>query len=170
MANITNNGEVQLTELRYGDCIYRGFRLTVKRLLFGTTVMAFEYACCQAKCHSLLGGVTNVLAVCFTRSTKYFIHESIMASVNCGGRSYSLGKPLSLDYRTNIVDPILDHGCDSISGHFDGHFKDVASEYKVRPATFTKIWKQYCETDPLAPKHGGGKRIKWLVSWGFAIN
>jgi hypothetical protein len=33
---------------------------------------------------------------------------------------------------------------------------DVADKLGVTTATVSKVWEQYCMTNDLAPKHGGG--------------
>ncbi len=81
-----------------------------------------------------------------------------MLKVNNKGRFYYLGKPLSLDTRENIVDEIKCKGGDKNTGIFLGRFMDVADKLGVSTATVLKVWKQYCETNDLAPKHGGGNK------------
>ena len=71
---------------------------------------------------------------------------------------YYLGKPLSLDTRENIVDEIKCKGGDKNTGIFLGRFTDVADKLGVSTATVSKVWKQYCETNDLAPKHEGGNK------------
>ena len=81
-----------------------------------------------------------------------------MWKVNKKGRSYPLGKALSLERRVNIVDEIQSKGGDKHTGIFLGRFTDVADKLGVTTATVSKVWEQYCMTNDLAPKHGGGNR------------
>lgn len=39
---------------------------------------------------------------------------------------------------------------------FTGKFIDIANEFKVSTSSVCKIWRQYCESDNLYPKHGVG--------------
>ena len=50
------------------------------------------------------------------------------------------------------------HRGDKHTGIFLGRFTDVADKLGVTTATVSKVWEQYCMTNDLAPKHGGGNR------------
>ena len=76
-----------------------------------------------------------------------------MWKVNSKGRSYSHRKALSIDTRTNIIDEIKDG--DKTTCIFQGKFIDIANEFKVSSSTVSKIWRQYCASNDLAPKHRG---------------
>jgi hypothetical protein len=81
-----------------------------------------------------------------------------MWKVNSKGRSYSHRKALSIDTRTNIIDEIKDG--DKTTCMFPGKFIDIANVFKVSSSkvsssTVSKIWRQYCASNDLDPKHRG---------------
>ncbi len=81
-----------------------------------------------------------------------------MWKVNNKGRSHSQGKALSLNARVNIVDEICAKGGDKNTEIFPGKFIDIANEFKVSASTVSKIWRQYCVSNELVPRHEGGNR------------
>ena len=86
-----------------------------------------------------------------------------MWKVNKKGRSYSRGKALSLNARVNIVDEICAKGGDKNTGIFPGKFIDIANEFKVSTSTVSKIWRQYCVSNELVPRHEGGTDEVYLT-------
>ena len=81
-----------------------------------------------------------------------------MWRINKKGRCFQNGKPISPNRRCNIIDEIKFKGGDKDTGFFMGSFVDVANKFEVSNATVSKLWRQYCETENLQPRHGGGNR------------
>ena len=78
-----------------------------------------------------------------------------MWRVNDKGRCFQNGKPISPNRRCNIIDEIKSKEDDKDTGIFTGSFVDVANRFEVSNGTVSKLWRQYCETENLQPKHGG---------------
>ena len=81
-----------------------------------------------------------------------------MWRVNKKGRCFQNGKPISPNRRLNIIDEIKSKEGDKDTGIFKGSFVDVANKFEVSNGTVSKLWIQYCESENLQPKHGGGNR------------
>ena len=67
-----------------------------------------------------------------------------MSEVNKHGRTYIRGKALHQDFRSIVIDEIVEVGGDIATGFFEGSYSAVASKLKVSSDTIKKIWKAFC--------------------------
>ena len=80
-----------------------------------------------------------------------------MSEVNKHGRTYIRGKALHQDFRSIVIDEIVEVGGDIATGFFEGSYSAVASKLKVSSDTIKKIWKAFCTS-------GESKRPKSCTS------
>ena len=85
-------------------------------------------------------------------------------------RTYISGKALSTDMRISVisvVDKIVKHGSDIISGYFPGKFSDVSKAVEVSRSTAKNMWTDHS----IKPrKHGGEIKSDQLNSWGLVAH
>ena len=62
------------------------------------------------------------------------------------GRTYFRGKPLDNNFRSLIIDEIVEMGGDIITGYFPGDLETVASKFKITKKAVKKIWETFCST------------------------
>ena len=52
--------------------------------------------------------------------------------VNKYGRTYQRGKAISDEFRSLIIDEIIEHGGDMITGYLPGSFDEIAKKFKLK--------------------------------------
>lgn len=62
------------------------------------------------------------------------------------GRVYGKGKCISNDFRSLVVDEIIENGGDMITGFFPGNFAAIARKLKLKRDTVVKVWNNFCST------------------------
>jgi len=69
-----------------------------------------------------------------------------MMDVSQLGRVYTKGKPLGNDFRSLVIDEIIESGGDIVTGFFPGNFAAIARKLKLKRDTVIKIWRNFCIT------------------------
>lgn len=81
---------------------------------------------------------------------------------NMYGREYQQGIGLSTDFRSLLIQDLIDRGCDSASGKVPwGALSATAKKFKVSVKTVNKIWRRFVEhgtcTEKMRNKSGPRK-------------
>ena len=73
------------------------------------------------------------------------------------GRTYENGKVLSIDFRRNIIDKILEERGNRATRNIPSGYTKIAGHFKVAPNMVKKIWMRFCEeyTEERRPVSGG---------------
>lgn len=78
------------------------------------------------------------------------------------GRVYGKGKPLSNDFRSLVIDEIVESGGDIITGFFPGNFAVIARKLKLKRDTVVKVWNNFCLTGKHEQPRTKAKGVKSL--------
>lgn len=78
---------------------------------------------------------------------------------NMYGREYQQGIGLSTDFKSLLIQDLIDRGCDSASGKVPrGALSATAKIFKVSVKTVNKIWRRFVEHGTCTEKNAKQKR------------
>lgn len=84
--------------------------------------------------------------------------------VNKYGRSYQKGKALPDEFRSMIIDAIVENGGDMVTGYFPGSFDEIAKRFKLNVDTVQRIWKTFYTTGEFKRPKPSSSGVKHLMS------
>ena len=77
--------------------------------------------------------------------------------MNVYGRTFHRGKSIEKDISSLNVDYILSGGGDVSAEYYPGSLRAIGSKYKVSGVTVSNVWKTFCQTGEILPRHTGAR-------------